>query len=285
MRGPICFLSDFGLDDSYVGVVKGAILSVEPAAPVVDLTHTVPPQDIQAGAYLLMTAVGYFPPGTTYLAVVDPGVGTDRPAVAVEAADYYFVGPDNGLLSWALLRLARTDDVEARPEGDRLWFGTGVRGVALDEPRFWRPSPSTTFHGRDVFGPVAAHLAAGLPLEALGRAVPSIRGLPFPSPRIRDGTVHGLVIYVDRFGNLITNIGSGELGAGAKIRIGNRAIVGLAAHFQTNAPLIALIGSSDLLEIAVPNGSAAELLGLGTGAPVEVRPSRLLPGEGPGEGS
>ena len=270
MRGPICFLSDFGLQDGYVGVVKGAILSVEPAVGVVDLTHMVPPQDVRAGAFLLMTAVGYFPPGTIYLAVVDPGVGTNRSAIAVEAAGSYLVGPDNGLLSWALLRLAGTTDLAAHIDGDDLPLGEKARAVALREPSFWRPSVSATFHGRDVFGPVAAHLAAGVSLRALGPAVASIHGLPLPTHRAEQGTLHGVVIHVDRFGNLITTIGPAAVATGATIRIADRTIIGLAPHFQQNAPLIALLGSSGLLEIAVPNGSAAELLGVGVGATVEV---------------
>ena len=273
MRGPICFLSDFGAEDGYVAAVVGAILSVAPEARVVDLTHHVPARDIRAGAFLLTTTVPYFPPGTIALAVVDPGVGTARPALAVRAGGYHFVGPDNGLLSWVLLRLARTADFVVRPDGDRLHLGAGASAVALREPRFWRPTVSATFHGRDVFGPVAAHLAAGVPLDELGPAVATIRALPFPTPRADRGGVQGVVIHVDHFGNLITNLGRADVGAGSTIRIGDRAITGLAPHFQQDAALIALIGSSDLLEIAVPNGSAAGLLGLGVGAPVQVSPS------------
>ena len=272
MPAPICFLSDFGLDDSYVGVVKGAILSVDSTLQVVDLTHAVPPQDVRSGAFLLMTAVPYFPPGTVYLAVVDPGVGTDRRAIAVEAAGYRFIGPDNGLLSWALLRLSGVG-ASVGLIGNTLRLGGGVSGVALTEPRFWRPTVSATFHGRDVFGPVAAHLAGGLPLAELGPAVESIRALPLPGPSRQGRTVRGEVIHVDRYGNLVTNLSGADVPPDATIGIGDRAIVGLAPHFQQPAELIALVGSSGLVEIAVPNGDAARRLGLGAGATVTVTSS------------
>jgi S-adenosyl-L-methionine hydrolase (adenosine-forming) len=268
--GPICFLSDFGLEDGYVGVVEGVLLSICPGARVVGLSHAVPPQDVRTGAFILMTAVPYFPPGTVYLAVVDPGVGTDRPAIAVEAGGYSFVGPDNGLLSWALLRLARTTGLPLAPEGGTLRVGRGVTAVTLAESRFWRAPVSATFHGRDVFGPVAAHLAGGVPLAALGPPIDAIRALPLPAP-LRDGdAVRGSVIHVDRFGNLITNVESSDVPPRAAVEIGGRAIAGLSPHFQQEAELIALIGSSGLLEIAVPNGSAAALLGLGAGASVSL---------------
>jgi S-adenosyl-L-methionine hydrolase (adenosine-forming) len=272
--GPICFLTDFGLEDAYVGVVKGVILSIEPRAQIVDLSHAILPQDIRAGAFTLMAGVPYFPAGTVYLAVVDPGVGTERRAVAVAVGDYYFIGPDNGLLSWAILKAARGTDADVVLGDDALQMGRGATAVVLDRPRFWRADVSSTFHGRDVFGPVAAHLARGVALTELGSPTVSMHALPFPTPTRDDGTVRGEVIYVDRFGNLITNVERVELAPNAVVEIAGRTIRGISPHFQQEAELIALVGSSGLLEIAAPNGSAARVLGAGVGAHVRVLPSR-----------
>lgn len=272
MSGPICFLSDFGSEDGYVGVVKGVILAIRPMVSLVDLSHGVPPQDVRAGAFLLRTAVPYFPAGTIYLAVVDPGVGTERSAVAVRVGGCHFVGPDNGLLSWAILRQARAVAATVELADDALRLGAGISAVALSQPRFWLPTVSATFHGRDILGPVAAHLSAGIALGELGPAVTSIRALAYPMPMRRaDGPeMVGEVIYVDRFGNLVTNLESGDVTAQAAIRVGESVIRGLSPHFQQDAELVALVGSSGLLEIAVPNGSAAMRLKLGVGARIRV---------------
>jgi S-adenosylmethionine hydrolase len=215
-----------------------------------------------------MTSVPYFPKGTVFLTVVDPGVGTGRRAIAIEAAGYLFVAPDNGLVSWAVLRLARMGRVVAQSTGASLQLGRGVSGVVLDQPRYWRSEISATFHGRDVFGPVAAYLSRGVPPSELGHAVDSIFGMPFPVPRVVGRVAHGEVVYVDRFGNLVTNLEPHHVGHDAMIGIGDRTIQGVSHHFQQKAELIALIGSSGFLEIAVPNGSAARTLGAGIGAPV-----------------
>jgi len=278
MSGLICFLSDFGLHDGYVGVVKGVILSIDPVARIVDLSHAVPPQDVRSGAFLLMASVPYFPRGTVYLAVVDPGVGGQRRAIAIETGGYRFVGPDNGLFGWALLRLVRGAELALEPDGDRLRLGEGASAVSLSRPRFWRPEVSATFHGRDVFGPVAAHLSRGVALDELGERIEAIRTLPFPRPVEVEGQTKGEILYVDRFGNLITNLEGSALPPDATIRIGDRAIAGLSPHFQQDVDLIALIGSSGLLEIAVPSGSAAARLGVAVGAIVSVSPAPSGPG-------
>jgi S-adenosylmethionine hydrolase len=260
---PIFFLSDFGLADTYVGIVKAVILGIAPDARVVDLAHEVSPQDVRAGAFSLLTAVPYLPADAVVLAVVDPGVGTARRPVAVQAGGRSLVGPDNGLLSWAV----RDEPASA---------------VVLDRPRFWLPTVSATFHGRDLFGPVAAHLARGVPLAEVGSPVDAIQTLPFPAPTRdldRRGSVRaaqGEVIHVDRFGNLIVSLSASDLPAEPVVEIAGRTIVGLAPHFQpaedagADGRLIALIGSAGLLAIAVPNGSAAAELGVGVGAPVRV---------------
>src|SRR5215212_7192244 len=192
MSRPIFFLTDFGLADTYVGIVKAVILQVAPDARIVDLTHDIPPQDVRAGAFALLTAAPYLPEDAVVLAVVDPGVGTDRRPVAVQAGRRTFVGPDNGLFSWVV--------------------DAASKAVVLDRPRFWLPTVSATFHGRDLFGPAAAHLARGVPLTELGSTVGTIHPIPFPAVRRHLDThgrvhaAHGEIIHVDRYGNLITSL-------------------------------------------------------------------------------
>jgi S-adenosyl-L-methionine hydrolase (adenosine-forming) len=263
MTRPIFFLTDFGLADTYVGVVKAVILGIAPGATIVDLTHDLPAQDVRAGAFALWTAAPYLPPDAVVLAVVDPGVGTARRPIAVEAEGRLYVGPDNGVLSWVV--------------------GGEWRGVTLDRPQFWRPMVSASFHGRDLFGPVAAHLASDVPLDEVGSPLDALVRLPFPSP-LRDldasgtiGAVRSEVIHVDRFGNLITNLTAADLPPDPIVTVAGRTIRGLVPHFQATAPLIALIGSSGLLEVAVPNGSAASALGVGVGAAVVVRSVTIHP--------
>ena len=275
MTGLVALLTDFGLRDSYVGVMKGVMLSRKPDLRLVDLTHDVPAQDVRRGAFVLRSSVGYFPAGTVFLGVVDPGVGTARRAVAVEAAGYRFVGPDNGLFAWALRELAERNSVSLTIEADRLAIGHPGRAVELTEARFWRRPVSPTFHGRDVFAPVAAELAAGAPLERVGRPIDGLVDLPWPAVvRGADGCVRGEVVSVDVYGNLITNLRSGDVAPEPVFSIGGATLNGLAPHFQAGGPLVALIGSSDLVEIAAPNGSAATLLGVGAGSVVACHSAR-----------
>lgn len=259
MADPLIVLTtDFGTADTYVGVMKGVIAGIAPAARVVDLTHEVRPQDIRHGAYSLLVAVPYFPPGSIFVTVVDPGVGSARRAVAVRAGDHIFVAPDNGVLSLALH--------ETPPEA----------AVLLSERRYQLPRVSTTFHGRDIFAPAGAHLAAGVPLEAFGPALDPADLVMVPAPRrVRDerGVWHGEILHVDRFGNMITSLRRRDLGltpeeppeAGGRWRIavGETLIAGVSGTFADvaiGAP-VAYIGSDDFLEIAVRNASGAARLG------------------------
>ncbi len=259
----ITLLTDFGSRDSYVGVLKGVIAGICPEAAVVDLTHAVPPQDIRAGAFHLLVACPYFPAGSIHLAVVDPGVGTDRPLIAVEAGGHRFVGPDNGLLRWIVERLA--------PD---TW-----RAVQLTEPRYWLAPASEvshTFHGRDIMVPVAAHLAAGVALDRLGRPLGALAGAPLPLPT-RDGDrLRGEILHVDHFGNAIANIRREHLAApdGAlRVSIGAHTLSGPVESYAGAAvgePLV-IWGSAGFLELAMREGNAAAALSIRRGDPVFVQ--------------
>lgn len=255
----ITLLTDFGLADNYVGVLKGVIWGRNPAALLVDLCHQVPPQDLTAAAFLLETSWAYFPPGTIHLAVVDPGVGTSRRLLAAQAGGHYFLGPDNGLFSWVFLHQP--------PE----------LVVSLENPRYWLPRPSHTFHGRDILAPVAAHLSLGTPLADLGPAVTEWRRLPRPQPCWEEERVLGEVIYVDHFGNLVSNIEATSLqkwrrGRPLQIRLGDQVISHLGDTYMAVPPgqALALSGSHGYLEIAVNQGRAAQRLAADKGTPLVI---------------
>jgi S-adenosyl-L-methionine hydrolase (adenosine-forming) len=255
----ITLTTDFGTCDWFVGAMKGVMLGIQPRATVVDITHEVPAGDIRAGAFALTAACRFFPKGTVHVAVVDPGVGGPRKAIAVQTVDYFFVGPDNGVLSWALAKQK-------------------VRAIhALEnEAHFLRPV-SRTFHGRDIFAPVAAHLSRGVPIRKFGLALKDCIRLDWPEPRERRGGIEGEVVYVDRFGNAITNLEGrrvrGWEQAVCEIHSRRRRVCPLKRFYQAVGPnrLLALVGSSGFLEIAVNGGSAAKLVGLGIGTRVVLR--------------
>jgi S-adenosyl-L-methionine hydrolase (adenosine-forming) len=273
-RPPLITLTtDFGLADPFVGVLKGVIAGIAPAARVVDLTHAVPAQDVAAGAFHLASAYAYFPPGTIHLAIVDPAVGSARRAVAVAAGGCYWVAPDNGLLGYALAALAAAGHLQGRWQDGQWQLGDDARAVVLTEPRYWLPDVSRTFHGRDVFAPVAAHLARGVALDALGSPTPSLAALALPPPEPTADGWQGIVLHVDHFGNLVTNLPAALLGAGDwQIEIAGQQIAGLSPFYAAMPPLGALLGSAGYLEIAAPNANAAARLGVGVGARVTVRP-------------
>ncbi len=255
--GIITFLSDFGLEDGYVGIVKGVILGINPRARIVDITHQIPHGSILDAAFVLQEAWHFFPEGTVHLAVVDPGVGTTRRPIAVQAERHFFVGPDNGLF-WPII--------------DRY---PSSRIVHLNQEHYFRSEISDTFHGRDIFAPVAAHLATGVALQLLGPPIKNPSSLSIPVPEIRDNLLLGAVIRIDHFGNLITNIDKNTLEKflgkdEAVIRIGDLHITGIARTYGETTPgkVIALMGSAGLLEIAVCLGRAGDLDGLGAGNPL-----------------
>jgi hypothetical protein len=281
-RPLITFTTDFGTRDSYVGVMKGVVLSICPQASIVDLTHEITPQHVVETAFVLAGAIPYFPVGTIHVVVVDPGVGSTRRAVVLSTPRACFVGPDNGVfgLVW--------QDARTR------WELAQVHAIELRNTRYWLPKVSNTFHGRDIFAPVAAHLAQGVPLHELGPPLDMLVTLPIPEPeRTSEISLSGQIIYLDHFGNAITNISRSHLEHIALdhtlwsrlvVKIGTSApyacspsptdTVSVALHttyadVDEGEPL-ALIGSSQWLELAVRNGSAALAMGITPGVAVHV---------------
>lgn len=241
----ITLLTDFGTSDSYVAEVKGVLLSRAPTATVVDVSHDVPAGDVRVGQYLLSRVWPRFPAGTVHLAVIDPGVGTARRALAAQAGGHCFVAPDNGLLSVL--------------PGD-------VRFVSLPVLR----DASPTFHGRDVFAPAAARLAAGARLDELGTPVTDVVRVAGSTPRVLESAVLGEIVYIDRFGNLISDLPKDLVRIGAAITVGETAIGPVRRTFGDVAigTLVAYVGSGGTVEIGVRDGSAARVLGVGVGAVV-----------------
>jgi S-adenosyl-L-methionine hydrolase (adenosine-forming) len=261
MRPVVALLTDFGTRDHYAGTMKGVVLGICPDAVLVDISHDVPPHDVLTAALELAACYRYFPAGTVFLVVVDPGVGSSRRPLAAEVGEYRFVAPDNGVLS-AVFK-------ESAPR----------RIVELTERRFARPTVSRTFEGRDRFAPAAAWLAKGTELKALGRSVSDDVRLAIPDPVVGERHVRGEVLRVDRFGNLITNIDRrafdrlGRPGdATIEIRAGEHLVDRLVTTYAEIAPgeVCSLFGSTDHLEIAANSASAAETLGLARGAGVTV---------------
>jgi S-adenosyl-L-methionine hydrolase (adenosine-forming) len=256
----ITLLTDFGTRDGAVGTMKGVLLGIAPAVQIVDLSHTIGAHDILEAIVILRRALPFFGEGTIHVAVVDPGVGTDRRGIAGRFGPHAFVGPDNGLLTPLLERAERHD-----------W---PVAMVKLDQPNFWLPQVSDVFHGRDVFAPVAAHLANGTELSALGTAIDDPIRLPLPEPNQIENGWRGQVIQIDQFGNIATNIFRSHL-AGMEsvlVRIGDMTIAGLVRTFGDRAPgsLIALYGTDNDLTISIVEGNAAARLNATIGDTVEV---------------
>jgi S-adenosylmethionine hydrolase len=274
MPNPVITLTtDFGLADPYVAAMKGVILAISPQANIVDISHAVRPQAIEQGAFLLASAWPYFPRGSIHVGVVDPGVGTERRALAVRTPAATFVGPDNGLLSPALPDSER-EAAWGHDQPVPVRLPEGYRAVSLANEAYFRQPVSSTFHGRDVFAPVAAHISLGVPLDGLGPPLDEMLVLPpFRARREPDGSLRGRVIHIDVFGNLVTDVRCEDLPAeGPTVEVADRRIVGLSLTYKRGAEILAVVGGSGYVEIAVPEGSAAELLGAGLGMPVLVRP-------------
>lgn len=274
----IALLTDFGTDDIYTGVMKGVIYQRNPEAVLVDITHAIEPQNVRQGAFALLNAYRYFPAGTIFLIVIDPGVGSTRRPVAVAAGPYQFVAPDNGVLSYVLAEL----DIHF--------------AVELTDTRFFLPQVSNTFHGRDIFAPAAAALAHGIDARQMGTPIDNLATLPQPDLVVSGRRVIGEVIGVDRFGNILTNIGRlrwvaedrltltpgfGEHAGiavpvramDAVITMHNEAITGINTAYSESSrgDLVALVSSTNTLEIAVNQGSAARRLDVVMGDRVELQ--------------
>jgi S-adenosyl-L-methionine hydrolase (adenosine-forming) len=252
----ITLLTDFGARDYFVAAMKGVILSLNPDATIVDITHDIPPQDIQAAAFNLLACYKEFPAGTIHLAVVDPGVGSDRRAILVRCANQIFIGPDNGLFSW----------VNEREGEFSAW--------QITNEQFFRSPISSTFHGRDVFAPVAAALSSGVTAAEVGPRLENIVMLTHLTPRTTADAIEGSLIHIDRFGNCITNftsehINEERIAAGAKLIVNHKEITSIRRFFaDQSAPkdeLFMLVGSAGFVEIAAENASAAAILSASRG--------------------
>lgn len=251
----VTLLTDFGTRDGYVAAMKAVLASLAPEAQVSDAAHDLAQGDVHGGAIALLRYWRLYPPGSVHVVVVDPGVGTRRRAVAVHADGRFLVGPDNGVLSWALA------DAQRR------------RAVEIRQPVAGAPDASATFHGRDVFAPAAAHLARGEAVDSLGPPADDLVRLPRPVHEPAAGMVRGVVLAVDRFGNLITNIPAASLPPRVNVLVEDRDVGPLRRTYGDveAGDVLALIGSLDTLEVSVRDGSAAQALGVERGAAVEAR--------------
>jgi len=254
----ITLTTDYGTNDHLVGTLKGVILKINPEVTIVDITHGVAPYDLLDGALAIGSAYAYFPPKTIHIVVVDPGVGTDRRPLLVSGDNQYFVAPDNGVLS---LVYERNTNVVVRNANAEHYYLQPV---------------SKTFHGRDIFAPIAAWLSKGWQTAAMGEEIQDYKKFALPKPKASNGVVKGVVLRVDSFGNLITNFRSEDLPEAARtkgdleLQVGTQSVKRLVDTFARgeNAEPIAFVGSSGYLEIAVNKGNAAKALGIGRGAPI-----------------
>ena len=261
MRKPvITLLTDFGTKDHYVASMKGVILKINPQCALVDITHQVSPHDIQEGAFILANAYSYFPIGTIHLSVVDPGVGGMRKPILLKTKNYFFVGPDNGLFTL----VAKRDMVK--------------QVIGLTNKKYFLPNVSATFHGRDIFAPVAGHLSLGIKSEALGEKLDHWVKLDLREPEVRGQKLLGEILLIDHFGNLISNIDQARFTNFTKghpfvIRIGEEAISGIKKGYWEGKKqeIIALFGSSGFLEISVREGNAQKILGVKRGDNIEIK--------------
>jgi len=275
MSFTITLTTDFGYNDAYVAAVKGAILSTNPEANIIDISHSIEPQNILQAAFILSVAYRYFPKQTIHMAIVDPGVGSERQGIILKTPSALFVVPDNGILSYII------DDlfpVESRSltkhthELKEIVFKTGLEAVAITDPRFWRNPVSPTFHGRDILAPVAAGLSLGISIYEFGEKISSLHVLSIPKPFLdAEGNLVGLVLHIDRFGSLITNIKSNDLPEkDVIIEVAGHCIQGISNYYAQGEGVMAIVGSSGYLEVSLRDGSACDFLGTVVGDEIKV---------------
>ncbi|MER3447324.1 MAG: hypothetical protein C4291_10995 [Candidatus Dadabacteria bacterium] len=244
MKRIITLTTDFGIKDHYIGAMKGVILSINRDVSIVDITHQIPPQDISSGAFTIRNFYRYFPQGTIHVAVIDPGVGTERKPIAIEADGYIFIGPDNGIFTF-VYRESKSFNV-----------------FEISNFKYVLPNVSHTFHGRDIFAPAAAHISLGITPKDLGEVVKEPVMISIKEPEVRGEEIIGEFIYKDSFGNLISNIPAELIKPGSRVYIGKKVINGISKSYAEaqRGELIAIIGSSGLLEISVNQGRASDVI-------------------------
>ena len=274
----ITLTTDFGYDDAYVAAVKGAILNINPEANIVDVSHSIRPQDILQAAFILNAAYRYFPKQTVHVAIVDPGVGSERREIILKTPSAIFVAPDNGILSYVIDDLFSVESrsvIEQTHGLTEIVFKKGLEAAAITDPRFWRHPVSPTFHGRDIFAPVAAGLSLGISPYEFGEKINSLHVLPIARPSLDpDGNLVGQILHVDRFGNLTTNIRGDSLrGKDVVIEITGQHIQGISDYYAQKEGVLAVVGSSGYLEISLRDGSACDFLGVGVGHEIRVIPA------------
>jgi S-adenosylmethionine hydrolase len=274
----ITLTTDFGYDDAYVAAVKGAILNINPEANIVDISHSVRPRDVLQAAFILSAGYRYFPKQTVHVAIVDPGVGSERRGIILKTASAIFVAPDNGILTYIIDDIfpnvvgQLTGQSPANQPAAEIVFKKGLEAAVITDPRFWRHPVSPTFHGRDIFAPVAAGLSLGISPYEFGEKISSLHVLPILKPSLTpEGNLVGQVIHVDCFGNLISNIRSNNLpGRDIVIEVAGYCIQGISDYYAQKEGVMAVVGSSGYLEISLRDGSACDFLGIGLGGEIRV---------------
>jgi S-adenosylmethionine hydrolase len=271
----ITLTTDFGYDDAYVAAVKGAILSTNPEANIIDISHSIEPQNVLQAAFILSAAYRYFPKQTIHTAIVDPSVGSERRGVILKTNSALFVAPDNGILSYIIDDLFPVESgslTEHTHKLKEIVFKTGLEAVAITDPRFWRHPVSPTFHGRDIFAPVAAGLSLGISLYEFGEKIRSLNVLSIPKPYLdAERNLVGQVLHIDRFGTLITNIKNNDLpGKDVLVEVAGQQIQGISSYYAQNEGVMAIAGSSGYLEVSLRDGSACDFLGAVVGDEIKV---------------
>ena len=276
----ITLTSDFGSRDGYVAAVKGVVLGIHPDARLIDISYDLLPHDVPHTTFVLGTACQYFPPRAVHVAVVDPGVGTARSPLLLVTPEGRYICPDNGLLTYVVMgyaldrrgQAARPPAEDAFMKPRRAPVPRGCSAYVLNREEYWLRPVSNTFHGRDIFAPVAAHLSLGVPADELGEAVDDMVCLAVPSPTMEGDTIQGHVVHIDRFGNLISNVRIDVAPHGSvSVEVLGSRIHGVSRSYVEARGLLAIVGSHGYLEVSLANGSAAGHLGARVGARVSAR--------------